>query len=275
MKFGETVGHFLNVPEEEYHALKIPSNSSVKLYNRLPALYEVEYLNRGQDNPFAHFQQGKAFELLILEPEKASMIKSFAGKSYDSNGFFDAAEANPGSIILSEKDLTDVARWVACWERLDKQYDRTAENVAQVSCIVEVPTIDIPVRYKMRADDVDFDNRVIYDYKLVKSAHPSDFSRAIWEYGYDIQAAMYLKGMSMLFPEGDPWRFVFNVQEKHHYGYDSRFSVQYDLDSTSLEGAWDRAFVALQLIAESERDKRFSGYHSTQLNLEKYRKWEK
>jgi hypothetical protein len=270
MSFGDSVGHFLDVPEEEYHALKIPSNSSIKFFNRLPALYDVQYLNRTEEQePKQAFQLGKAFEIMILEPEKVKNIKTFKGASYSSKAYFEALSESPGAILLSESDLADVSRWVECWNRSEKLWERSDENLAQVSCIVEVPTLDIPVRFKMRADDVDFDNRIIYDYKLSQSAHPNDFSRAIWEFGYDMQAAMYLKGMSILFPGDEPWKFVFNVQEKHWFGYDKRFSAQYDLDSTSLEAAWQKAFIALQLIQEQN----FRGYQSTQLNLEKYRKW--
>ena len=269
MKFGESVGHFLDVHEDEYHALKIPSNSSVKLFEWLPALYEVEYLKAAPQEDKQHFQVGKAFELMVLEPEKVSKIKTFSAKSYDSVAYHEACTKNPDCVIVSEADLAHVGRWAGSWEKSEKRFERTKENVAQVSCIVEIPTLDIPVRFKMRCDDVDFDNRIIYDYKLVKSAHPTDFQRAIWDFGYDVQAAMYLKGMSILFPDGEPWRFVFCVQEKHNYGYDSRFSAQYDLDSLSLEAAWAHVYVSLQLI----HDKQFRGYNSGQLNTEKYRKW--
>lgn len=55
---------------------------------------------------------------------------------------------------------------------------------------------------------------IVPDYKTAESASPDDFDRAIYRYGYHIQAAHYLDGITALYPNLVPPTFVFAVQEK-------------------------------------------------------------
>lgn len=54
---------------------------------------------------------------------------------------------------------------------------------------------------------------IFYDYKTAgASAHPNAWRRALYDHGYDIQAALYLRGIAAVFDLSDA-RFRFVVQE--------------------------------------------------------------
>lgn len=69
------------------------------------------------------------------------------------------------------------------------------------------------VRLRARPDWLPHARRLIPDYKTARSAKPDDFRRAIWTYGYHMQAAHYLDGIAEVTGE-KPRRFYFVVQEK-------------------------------------------------------------
>lgn len=270
MKYGDQTGLFFSIPEAEYHALKIPSNSSIRKYAKLPALYELEYLKQEESDVMKqHFQMGKVFELLVLEPDRAGDIVTFKTKTYDSKDAQACRDANPGKIPISESDLPLVETWARC---MLAKYPRNEANKAQASGIV---SFDLGVRecaVKFRLDEVDLENRIIYDYKLMQSIDPSEFEKHAWDIGYDTQAALYTKAMDQLFPSDDPdkrWKFVFRVQQKHSYGFDTRFTTKYWFSEESLERAWSHIQIQLELIAcETE----FRGYSEMCLTTDRF-KW--
>jgi len=270
-KFGDATGIFYDLPDSIYHACKLPSNSGIKIYTKLPALYELKFLS---DAPEAeemkqHFQLGKAYELLMLEPKKAGKLMTFKTKTYNSQEAAAAALANPDSILLSAADLPQVERWAAIGASV---FRRPFDACAQVTVVhdLELYPGEKPVRVKIRMDDVSLEQRVIYDHKLMAFGEgaPSNFEKRVWELGYDTQAALYTEVMNQMFP-GEPFEFWFRVQEKHDFGYDDRFSVEYRIDETSRERALSHIRMTLQLI--QARD--FRGYNSpATLSTERF-KW--
>lgn len=269
MSFGDEVGLFYDIPESEYHSLKIPSNSSIKLYGRLPALYEHGYLNKTNDEELSQaLQMGKVFELLVLEPHRESDIVTFKTAGYNTKEAVSVRDMNPDKILISENDLSDIRRWAAC---MVKKYPFEIETKKQASGIVDFEFDEKSVRVKFRLDEVDFERGVIYDYKLMRSAAPDDFLKDVWDRGYDIQAALYTRAMQILFPRPpeEPWMFRFKVQEKHYHGYDTRFTTEYYLDRESIDKAWSYAAINLQLMSS---DTVYHGYSTCQLSTEKF-KW--
>lgn len=127
------------------------------------------------------------------------------------------------------------------------------------------------MKVKFRLDEIDMENGVIFDYKLMRSAKASDFEKDVWDRFYDTQGAIYCQAMQLLFPRPaeDPWRIKFRVQEKHNYGYDDRFTTAYWLDHETMERAWMHASVQLELMAS---DTTFNGYQEGCLTTERF-KW--
>lgn len=268
MAFGDEAGIFYDVPDKEYHACKLPSNSAVKTYTQHPALYELKYLAKSdeQETMKQYFQQGKAYELLLLENHKADMLMTFKTKTYDSVDAMKTAAENPDKILLTESDLRAVQRWADCAKKV---FHYPLDGKAQVSGVCDLEGLEMPVRVKFRLDLVSFEERTIYDYKLVAmgSASPGEFERMTWDLGYDTQAALYLLCMNQMFP-GEPWQFWFRVQEKHYHGYDPRFCAEYRLDSLSIEKAESHIKMQLQRIAHGV----FEGYGKGTISTERF-KW--
>lgn len=68
------------------------------------------------------------------------------------------------------------------------------------------------VTCRARLDWLHDDNTAIDDYKTTsRSANPESFSRTLFNMGYDVQAAMYLRGLEALTGMSAQWRWV--VQE--------------------------------------------------------------
>jgi len=67
--------------------------------------------------------------------------------------------------------------------------------------------------FRARLDWVPLSGEIFYDYKTAgASAHPHAWRRALYDHGYDIQAALYLRGIAAVFGFPDA-RFRFIVQE--------------------------------------------------------------
>jgi hypothetical protein len=66
---------------------------------------------------------------------------------------------------------------------------------------------------RCRPDFLPDDLRFIPDYKSTASAAPKDFERSVFNYGYALQAALYLEGIAAVFGEDDR-QFFFISQEK-------------------------------------------------------------
>jgi hypothetical protein len=213
-KFGDEVGLFFDVPDSEYHGLKIPSNSGQKLYTELPALYQLEYLEKPVDDEMSQaLQCGKAFEILVLEPHREGEIVTFKAKGYDTKEANTIKAMNPGKIPVAESDYVNVKRWAACMlakyplnKDTKKQasgivdFDFSFANVDAMGLTEAQRITERMVRVKFRLDEVDIENGIIFDYKLMKSVKPSDFEKDIWDRSYDTQGAIYCKAMQVLFP---------------------------------------------------------------------------
>jgi len=267
VKFGDAEGIFYDVPDEVYHACKLPSNSGIKKYNEHPALYEIEFEGEARDWGMSQaLQLGRAYEILMLEPHRKGDIVTFDGKTYDSKAAVACAEANPGKVVLGQADFDYVTRIADVGRRV---FRRDFDARAQVSAVCDLE-IDpgVTVRVKIRMDDVSFEQRKIYDLKLVAPGRGKvgEFERMAWDLGYDTQAALYCWVMDQLMP-GDPWEFWFRVQEKRPY-FDTRFCAEYRFDSLSMEKARSHIAMTLQLI----KARSFTGYGTAPISTERF-KW--
>ncbi|MFH1077519.1 MAG: PD-(D/E)XK nuclease-like domain-containing protein [Pseudomonadota bacterium] len=64
---------------------------------------------------------------------------------------------------------------------------------------------------KVRPDWISTDRQIILDYKTTTSANPNEFVRKVISMGYDIQEALYCRGVKAV--EGITSKFIFMVQE--------------------------------------------------------------
>jgi hypothetical protein len=95
----------------------------------------------------------------------------------------------------------------------------------------------------------------IVDYKTAADASSTELRRTIWNYGYYVQAAFYLRGFRSLFPGVDPF-FAFVAQEK-----DAPYLVNaVQLPDSYLQRGDRRCTEALWQYAACEDSGEWPGY---------------
>lgn len=96
---------------------------------------------------------------------------------------------------------------------------------------------------------------VVSDYKTTRSAHPEQVSKTVYDYGYHIQAAMYLEGVRALGIHADP-RMVFVFQEKAP----PYVTTVTELDVVALRIGRGQLRQALSTYARCQAEGRWPGY---------------
>ncbi len=129
------------------------------------------------------------------------------------------------------KESRDLARKEGKTPLLKKQYDQVTimveEAIRQIYACNELGIDSLPldgdaelsyfweedgVWLKIRPDWIPKDRKIILDYKTTDgSANPSDLARHIVSLGYDIQAALYVRGVKAI--EGTEPKMIFVFQE--------------------------------------------------------------
>lgn len=251
-----------DIPEAVYHADPVPgrslSSSGARRLLECPALFDYE--RRHKRGPKKAFDIGSAAHHLVLGtgPElvvigapdmrtKAAKEQRDAAYARDAIPLLPAefeqvqamAEALKGHPMAAkvfapergpaERSLfwRDAETGVWCRARLD-----------------HMPTADYTARWF-----------IVSDYKTTRSAHPEQISKAVYDYGYHIQAAMYLEGVRALGIHADP-RMVFVFQEKAA----PYVTTVIELDHVALKIGHSQLRKALALYRQCSESGRWPGY---------------
>ena len=206
-------GKIPNITNEAYHASDPLSKSDLHLLSKSPAHFKYALDHKGDEHTSA-MTFGTAFHAYVLEPEKfvqeyivAPVIdrRTKAGKAL-------AAEIEEsGKIPISENDMEKIKAM--------------AHNVLSNKCAAALLSGEKEVSYFWtdNATGIDLKCRpdcrtdlggvsVIVDLKTCNNADTDAFFRDCIKYGYDLQAAMYTRGVDLI--EDKPHRFVFIAVEK-------------------------------------------------------------
>lgn len=109
----------------------------------------------------------------------------------------------------------------------------------EMTAIYEDAGVMCRARFDMLPDDP---AAPVVDYKTTRNAEPQAFARAIWTYGYDLQAAWYTRALKVLRGRA-PERFILLAQEKA-----PPYAVTaHALDEAAFEHAEARVDEALSL----------------------------
>ena len=172
-----------------------------------------------------HTDDGTIIHSLILEPDSndileidPSTIRTKDGKpakspfaTEEGKQMRDSALAAGRIPLLSEPLGVYRYKAKAIRQRLEAQgvlFDGDSEVV--IYWTEETPSG--PVRCRCRIDHliVTTDGVRVVDLKTTKDAHPRSLKRSIWEYGYDIQHAAYIRAVTAVHP-GSRWPRVDDV----------------------------------------------------------------
>ena len=253
----------------KYHSGPGASTSDLKLLlSKSPA-----HLKEKKDNPkdpTDAMAVGQAFHTLTLEPQYfdkrfAILPKTENLKTKDGREERDKLIAT-GKIFLREEKLDDVLEMV-----------KSVQNHPLASdLLLNIPgtTFERPVYWKdpetgllckCRPDIMIFNKqlRVIVDLKKAVDADKKSFMRAIGNYGYDVQAAMYLDGCRAATGK-DYQAFIFIVCED----YPPYATAVYMADAEMIERGRERYEYGLSIFKKCLRENKWPGYSDDLENIE-------
>ena len=163
-----------------------------------------------------HFSLGKAahdFDLVGLEQflvtnyvlAEDCNLRTKAGKAERDEALAD------GLNVISYGDFETVKAMRAALHAHEFAAASFTDGLAERSLVWR--DAETGVMLRCRPDWLPTALRHIPDYKTAISAKPRDFARRVWEFGYHMQAALYLDGIAAVTGER-PLSFYFVVQEK-------------------------------------------------------------
>ena len=208
------------IPLADYVADPAPdpslnSGTAYRLLNQSPSHAKAQHprLSKVEDDATSRLDLGTVAHALLLEGDESRLVvmpfDDWRTKAAQAN----RGEAREhGKIPILEKDMAmvramvDVAEQaIEASELVEAWHDGTSEQTLLWQ--------DSGIWCRSRPDRRSKDWRILFDFKTVaQSAHPNTFMRAIVSHGYDLQAALGLRGVREL-KLADRTTFVFVVQE--------------------------------------------------------------
>jgi len=207
-------GIYRDVPSEVYFSARAVNHSTLKLMDRSPAHFKVNYASGSHKESDAK-RLGSLAHLMLFEPSRVkgntipAPINPKTSRAYgmDTKAWQEYADANPGKLIVSDEEMDRATRMVA--SVLEHPQLGVIFNASTESEVVIVWD-DGGVVCKAKLDAI-VGTLMIGDLKTTADASERAFAGSIVEYGYDTQAAFYLRGCHALGLSG--LDFVFGCVE--------------------------------------------------------------
>lgn len=212
-----------NLTNSEYHALPAIGASGLKLLNQAPAKYYAAYLdpNRKPLEQTDDMLEGSMIHTACLEPhlfdEQYSVVPDGIDKrTKEGKLLFKEIEATGKVPIKPAKaemalDLSRIFHnhdWIA--------FDVINNNpIIEQSFIADINGVQVKIRPDMWIEPcADFPNGAIIDLKTTADASPAGFGKAITNYEYWLQAALYCMVIQREYGLSEPPPFYWFAQEK-------------------------------------------------------------
>lgn len=193
---GKIRGFIENMPSEEYHAKKdYLSNSMIGHFLKSPAHFQT-YL-RNPPEATAAQELGTLIHACILEPKLISKRyvispgfdrRTKAGKQ----GYEALVEANPGKIIVTEKEYEVVNRIVESVYSHESASSLLKKGITEPSLFWQ--DSETGVYCKARPDFIVPSLSIVVDIKTTDDASLAGFQKSISKYAYNRQLAYYTLG---------------------------------------------------------------------------------
>ncbi len=217
---------------DEYHSHSAISHSGIMAYLQNPQKYYENYIlgNREVTKPM---EIGTLVHESILEPDKFNdhyiVMPEFSGKGSRSEKqeWLDIMKGHDKIII--DKDTLEMITLIRNNFNKSSYLKSYLENgQVEHSLFWKNKINGFEVEFKSRPDFIA--NDILFDIKTTKSIESYEFSKAIHQYGYHVQAAMAIDGMGETF-NGEKNDFVIVAFEKIYPYVMSTFMI----DSESLD----------------------------------------
>lgn len=211
-----------HIPFDAYLKIDARSRSEImRLDNPAKALLQAQL----QQAPTDAMRFGSAMHAALLEPDVfeetyAQEPAEFKGGRKGGDGpraTWRREQIAAGKTILDYGQVADVHRAVRQFKACeDPTIKAIMSDVGGAEGTVVWEDEQTGEMLKVRPDYWSSNELVLADIKTAKSAHPLDFERDVFRYGYHAQAAMYLDGWKAATGKEATWVWV--VQEKDEYG---------------------------------------------------------
>ena len=268
-------GMHLGIPNETYHADRTCVSSTwLKIIDSHSPWHLRSYLDSPPAPASPALAMGSAVDCLIFEPELWDKqftvmpelnLRTNAGKAEKKKLVEWAGQQNVTLVTNTQhQEALETAKAIRTNPRMA---DILKRGVAQPTFVWVDPVTGL--KCKCRADWYDEEDGTVYDLKTAVNASPSEFAKAIANFGYHIQQAFYSDGIRVV---GKPVkRFVFCVQEKpdnrNTFKADHRLMAFYELDPEDDEAGRDAYSSALSAIDFCMTNNEWAGYNNDTIVL--------
>ena len=202
----------------------------------------------------AEFDYGTAAHALLLDKSEAKLmiVEADDWRKKDAQELRKAAR-EAGKTALLARQIHRVRDMVRAAETAIAATG-IAQTWATGASEQSILWTEGPTHCRARLDRLSADKRTIFDYKTCLNAHPDAALRAVINFGYDVQAAFYQRGIRAL--TGQNADFIFVFQEK-----DPPYACSLvALDPAMQDMAERKVDFALQLWANCMATGKWSGY---------------
>lgn len=260
-----------DMAEEEYHADPCPEPSlsaslahTIVNHTAMHAKLNHPRLTKNRvREESTTFDLGRAAHKMVLEPEKENFVIIDAEDWRSSKAREERDNARSlGKVPLLQcdylrvKDMAETSR-----SFLDDAYieERPLKGLLQRGKSEQTMIAQDGCWLRGRLDFISDDRDIIVDYKTVsRTANPDLFLRnSVFNYGYDIQAAMYCHLNQLLGYKGRA-EYIWLIQETE-YPYACSIT---GASSSVLECGMDKVNIAKALWCQSLVTNKFDGYSS-------------
>jgi len=193
-----------DLTNQEYHQHPAISSSDVKMV----AAKSLAHWRHKVYKPSATFALGSAVHALVLEPSKDLVIRGPEDRRGNKWKEASLAADIDGKILLTEGDY-DQARAIAqpvISHPVMTGYLNDPTFVPEASFFAYDDETDM--RIKCRPDGFMPESGIVFDIKTTQDASPDGFPREIRKYGYDLQAAFYLRCLRLAGQKAHTFVFV-------------------------------------------------------------------
>lgn len=259
-------GVYHGVRRETYDAIEAANQSRLHELLTRSAMH-ARWLDEEQGEAL---MVGTAFHTAVLEPSKfATRYVSWPKEMGNRAGakFTNFCNEHPGQIVLTENQwdlvgaMADVVLQHPEWQRLLSRSARYNEVVL----VWQDPTTGLWCK-ALQDMLIEDSAPTIVDLKSAENASLDAFSKSTFNYGYDMQAAMYVMGKQAL--QGSPLTVVpnqlFFVVEKDP----PHIPACYTLQKRTMRMGWRRVRKALDMWAECVKTGVWPGYPTDIQDLE-------
>lgn len=253
-------GFYQDIPFHEYLEDEAINNSGLKIFAQSPAKFK--YWNENQKPGTPTQLEGSALHCKILQPKL--FTREFGKTAAPRMG-------SAARVTWDKKNPTARALSASAWDKVEamaRAFKYTGCTIAKELLSGGLPELSIffddPVsglRCKIRIDHLK-DDSLIIDVKSTQAGSPQGFLREVRRWGYDTQAAFYLRGLTAAYQAAGVNRqvqaFVFVCVENF-----APYEVSvYTLSESMLQEASDRIDETLAKYRECLKTDIWPGYQN-------------